>query len=643
MRKARATWALCLGLVLGASPCLSEPYVPRGEGGKPLPRCRVEWERRGIDPKRALYEPKREAAYFERASSDYGEWVKRLGRSGCWKDWTVVVYMAADNDLSRYSWRDLFEMEQVGSTMDADVVVFQDDAQVAGMRYYHVAKRPAFGFRQYSEAVKKFAEENGLGAQGLQAQEAEYLKAKGPELPVSPLVRVLPEGDSGDTRTAGEFLRFALAQYPSRRVLLVGWSHGEGFDAPAIRGKNRVSRKGGFAFDFSSGSHMTLPDMVGRKDGAGIRAILAKYRGGKSLDIAGSDACLNQQVEFALEWQGAVDYVYGTAGLLQGKGFNYGPFLRNLSYRTDYPTVQRLFLQDAERAADGKGMGTRLPDHVAELDRLLLSEKDPARRAALSLEKREAEPWLSRHEELSELAKDPDGAAELERRYLVEDTRAFALHVPALYGRSVSQDKQDLRLSYYDPDASMAVWDMARIQSVRLALDDLGKALLHWILYPKDVRDRNERRWALLDDVLKRVRRYGNISQDLYHLRLELGAWVALRSEEVDPRGFARKALERIESELASLKRALEEAVPAKFLGRNFISQKGLVPWRLSHGVAVWLPGTADEFEAEYAKFRSHSALYRSGDGPSHWATLVEALYAPDETLEKMKDPLFGR
>ena len=51
------------------------------------------------------------------------------------RGWTVLVYMAADNDLAFQSEIDLKEMEAVGSTPDVAVVVQQDIPGAGGRRY----------------------------------------------------------------------------------------------------------------------------------------------------------------------------------------------------------------------------------------------------------------------------------------------------------------------------------------------------------------------------------------------------------------------------------------------------------------------------------------------------------------------------
>jgi hypothetical protein len=68
--------------------------------------------------------------------------------------------MAADNNLSPYSFRDIWEMESVGSRTSVDVLVFHDHAESEGMWYRHIAKNP--DSREYEEAFEEFIEKKKL-------------------------------------------------------------------------------------------------------------------------------------------------------------------------------------------------------------------------------------------------------------------------------------------------------------------------------------------------------------------------------------------------------------------------------------------------------------------------------------------------
>ena len=56
------------------------------------------------------------------------------------KNWTVMVFMAGDNDLEDAAHTDLFEMLKIGSSEEVDVVV-QFDNRANGTTRYHIQPR----------------------------------------------------------------------------------------------------------------------------------------------------------------------------------------------------------------------------------------------------------------------------------------------------------------------------------------------------------------------------------------------------------------------------------------------------------------------------------------------------------------------
>ncbi len=231
------------------------------------------------------------------------------------KQWLVTIYMAADNDLSPYSYHDLWEMEHVGSTADADVVVFHDGRRPDGLRYYHLEKSAASP--DYRPLLDRFVREKGLEAEEPAVREELFWESEGPSLVHTAPDVLLPEGDSGDVRTLGDFLRWAIPRYPARRTLFLGWGHGDGYDA-----RWDSERRGGFAFDSTSKNHMALNQMA-----AEVKRALGEVNGGRPFDIAGSESCLGEQLEIGYEFLGLADYFFGSATLAPKKGFDYAKLL----------------------------------------------------------------------------------------------------------------------------------------------------------------------------------------------------------------------------------------------------------------------------------------------------------------------------
>lgn len=258
-------------------------------------------------------------------------YLKRVRREECSKEWLVIVYMAADNSLSPYSWRDLWEMEAVGSTVSMDVVVYRDGEE-RGTEYLYVSKNPKL--QDYTARLSKFVKREKLAAFSPEVQEERFLSKEGSSLVLSPRVQRFPEESSASLEVAGRFLRWAVNNFPSRRVLLIGWSHGEGFDSEKNpkAALSSLGKQGGFAFDEHCernrvcDEHMHVTEMA-----RGLKALTAETRGGRPIDILGSDACLNQQFEFAYEWRGVADYLFGSSTIVQKKGFNYRTLLDRIA------------------------------------------------------------------------------------------------------------------------------------------------------------------------------------------------------------------------------------------------------------------------------------------------------------------------
>ena len=99
---------------------------------KPSQSCRDVWNEKKITSQDTLYS-------LERDGRDYETFYNRLDRNNCVKEWSVFIFMNADNDLSDYSYLDLHEMEFLGSTLDMDVIVQLDTVQNTGSKRLHIA------------------------------------------------------------------------------------------------------------------------------------------------------------------------------------------------------------------------------------------------------------------------------------------------------------------------------------------------------------------------------------------------------------------------------------------------------------------------------------------------------------------------
>jgi len=118
------------------------------------------------------------------------------------KQWTIMVYLAGDNNLDGAGVTDLEEMKKVGSTDQVNILAQFDrsGANVATKRYY----------------IRK----GGTTAKDV--------------------VGNLGETNMGDPKVLENFVQWGIKTYPARRYMLVLWNHGSGWDDTDIY---RVARQ----------------------------------------------------------------------------------------------------------------------------------------------------------------------------------------------------------------------------------------------------------------------------------------------------------------------------------------------------------------------------------------------------------------
>ena len=166
------------------------------QGLFPEKRC-SEFLKEQLDEKDYFYDKCRH--------SDYKKYYNLIKRNECYKEWSVLVYMAGDNNLSNYAKADIFEMEAVGSRPEMDIIVEADFRDELGSRRFHIQKNPA-PYKKHDE---------------------EFFVKRSPEASYSPIVETLPELDSGNIKTLDNFLTFAAIKYPAKHYMgdyLESWS-----------------------------------------------------------------------------------------------------------------------------------------------------------------------------------------------------------------------------------------------------------------------------------------------------------------------------------------------------------------------------------------------------------------------------------
>lgn len=315
----------------------------------PTKSCRELWGNRDL----AKYDPAKDANVTKDGNRGYNTYLARLKKSGidrrnCFKDWTVLVYMAGDNDLSPYAIWDLEEMEgrfesgrYAGSTLKSDLIVQADTAGATGIRRLHMFQRDD---RPYSAATSIVD-----------------FKTRGPDTVQSPIVELLPD-QPPSKQGLQEFLQWGVRQYPAERYMVVIWGHGQGWlgapmeitptdvanlnkAAPAGQLASALgqvallpqpptatattaggSSFGGIAIDPATGNGLSIDDL-----NQALTATVNVTLEGRPIDVYASDACLMQMAEVAREISDTSRYIVGSAQVQSYLGLPYRRLMYELN------------------------------------------------------------------------------------------------------------------------------------------------------------------------------------------------------------------------------------------------------------------------------------------------------------------------
>ena len=199
--------------------------------------------------------------------------------------WTYMVYLSGDNNLSQEAFGDINEMETVGSTPEVNIV-----AQV-----------------EFSSAFSPGLDSYGTMRGKIVADAGEYA--------IGSRLEDIGQLDMGKKKTLTDFIVWAKENHPARRYALVLWDHGEGWKSA---GDGTAGIKGALE-DSTSASFMTLPDLADAVEESGLH-----------LDVVNFDACLMAMYEVAFEFAGLVDYMVFSQEVESDDGDPYDVILKKL-------------------------------------------------------------------------------------------------------------------------------------------------------------------------------------------------------------------------------------------------------------------------------------------------------------------------
>lgn len=257
------------------------------------------------------------------------------------KAWTVMVYMAGDNNLDSAGVVDLKEMKKVGSTKEINVIVqFDREGKNMATNRYYIQKGGAV-------AKDKVAS--------------------------------LGETNMGDPKVLEDFVKWGVKSYPAKHNLLVLWNHGAGWDdanlyegdvfsgaAPPVSRKNQVLASGRGV----TRSLKPLPFTMARAalsrtkralfrtsvekavknraiafddqaqdflDNIELKRVMTRIKKTlkRPIDILGMDACLMSMTEVAYQMRAVANYSVGSEETEPGEGWPYDRILKALAAKPD--------------------------------------------------------------------------------------------------------------------------------------------------------------------------------------------------------------------------------------------------------------------------------------------------------------------
>jgi len=228
---------------------------------------------------------------------------------------TVMIYMAADNDLRVFAARNIQQMSFIGSNENINILVHLD-IRISGNK--KITRR--------------------------------YLVEKDKVLHVDPYDLFTQKMDSGNPATLISFCEWGIKNYPAEEFDLILWNHGTGALEP-IHGKiinpidlfifnpathlleldrsiefinaiSQINNQRGICWDDTTGNYLS-----NKKLDIALETIRTKYLQGEKFGIIGFDACLMAMIEISSFIKKHAHVMVGSEEVELGMGWKYDEVL----------------------------------------------------------------------------------------------------------------------------------------------------------------------------------------------------------------------------------------------------------------------------------------------------------------------------
>lgn len=227
-------------------------------------------------------------------------------------DWTIMVYLDADNDLERFGLDDFNEMEKglkdsitAGNSdiNNINVIVLLD--RTTG---YDGNATEANGSNWTDTRLYRVKPDTNINLFNSERLDDGDLTKPGH-------IANLGEKNMADPATLSWFTNYSKTNFPASNYSLILWNHGGGArSAKAVTADKEIEKA--ICWDADNGNDALYLDEV-------QQGVSASFNSADKLSLLGFDACLMATVEVAYEFRNLADYMVGSMNTEQGDGWWY--------------------------------------------------------------------------------------------------------------------------------------------------------------------------------------------------------------------------------------------------------------------------------------------------------------------------------
>lgn len=194
------------------------------------------------------------------------------------KEWALLTFLNGFNNLDSFGYKDMNEMEKVGSTDRIHVISQWASYRTKDVRRVYVAKD------------------------------------SDPATVTSPVIENLGKIDMGDYRNLIDFVKWSVKNYPAKHYFVNIWNHGNGWHFAGDPSTRDIS------YDDFSGNKITTEQL-------GLAMAEISREIGHKIEIVGADACLMAMGEVVGEMKEGVSNFIGSEEVEPADGWPYDTLL----------------------------------------------------------------------------------------------------------------------------------------------------------------------------------------------------------------------------------------------------------------------------------------------------------------------------